>query len=33
VERYRKEHGFTKRTMTKKQIREMREEEGWKHPR
>jgi hypothetical protein len=33
VERYCQEHGFTKETMTKKQVLEMREEEGWKNPR
>jgi len=32
VERYCQEHGFTKETMTKKQVHEMREEEGWKNP-
>jgi hypothetical protein len=32
VERYCKEHGFTKETMTKKQVLEMREEDGWKNP-
>jgi hypothetical protein len=32
VERYCKKHGFTTETMTRKQVLEMREEEGWENP-
>jgi hypothetical protein len=32
VERYCKEHGLTKETMSIQQVLEMRKEEGWKNP-